>query len=128
MDRICVRDRERRSRHRDQRRDDSRNHSARDAKALELSIEDTDLVLRGYGRAIVRPRGGCNVVLKMSEAPVRVHVVPNDIQDVPMIVGQPFTDQPDVVVVQRAGEMRLFQCEAADPPELEKLPPQNKEL
>lgn len=64
----------------------------------------------------------------LAEATVDAHVVPDDVQEVPIIIGQPFTDKPGVVVVQREGMLRLFDEAAAQLPELEKLPPRKVTL
>ncbi|XP_026673594.1 uncharacterized protein LOC113464961 [Ceratina calcarata] len=71
-----------------------------DADRLELVVRPTTGALRGYGGAIVHPYGTAKMTLKVDlvEAEVDVHVVPDYLQDVPMIIGQPFTDQRNVVV------------------------------
>lgn len=55
----------------------------------------------------------------LAEATIEAHVVPDDVQEVPVIVGQPFTDQRDIVVVQQGGELRLFNTGTAKLPEIE---------
>lgn len=66
--------------------------------------------------------------MDLAEASVIAHIIPDDVQDVPVIVGQPFADQPNVVVVQRIGELRLFEKRTAELPEVDQLPPRKVEL
>ena len=57
------------------------------------------------------------------EANVDSHVVSDAAQDVPVIVGQPFTDIPNVILVQKSGNLRLFDAHQETLPEVDKLPP-----
>ncbi|XP_044581490.1 uncharacterized protein LOC123263035 [Cotesia glomerata] len=93
---------------------------------MQLELHPTEVVLRGYGGGIIRPYGVVEAKLKidLAEGNVKIHVVPNDLQNVPLIVGQPFLDLPGVTMVQRDGRLRLFDKTVAHLPEMEKLPPQ----
>lgn len=96
-----------------------------EAQKLYLKIDSTQDVLRGYGGAAVQSCGVSKVTLKvdLAEATADAHIIPDCVQNVPIIVGQPFTDQPSVVAVQRGGELRLSEAGTAELPEVEQLPP-----
>lgn len=65
----------------------------------------------------------------LAEAAVDAHIVPDDVRSVAAIVGQPLTDRPDVTVLQRGGELRLFkEGSEAMLREAENLPPRKIEL
>ena len=62
------------------------------------------------------------IKVDLAEPKIKAHVVPEEIQDVPVIVSQPFTDLPNVMVVQK-GDLRLFDTEKKALPGLDKLSP-----
>lgn len=101
-----------------------------EAEKLQLNLKNTDTILRGYGGAVVQPLGTCKVALKVDlvEAQVDAHVVPDSAQNVPVIVGQPFTDLPNVMLVQKGGNLCLFDSNQATLPEVDKLPPRRVKL
>jgi len=76
-----------------------------DAKDLKLTIETmlNTVEIRGYGDGKLVPLGIIEVQLQVDSATsqVLVHIVTDDAQTIPLIVGQPFTEQPQVVLVKR---------------------------
>lgn len=59
------------------------------------------------------PCGEANVDLTVDQATadVPVLIVPNESQAIPVIVGQPFTEQPHVMIVRRRDTVRIFEQE-----------------
>ena len=101
-----------------------------EAEKLKLEITPSKVVLRGYGGSSIQPYGLMKAVIKvdLAVAEVEALVVPDNLQEVPMIIGQSFTDQPHVVVLQKEGSLRLFENDAAALPEVERLPPRKVAL
>lgn len=101
-----------------------------DAGRMQLELRPTDAILRGYGGGAVNPCGVARANLKvdLAEGEVDVHIVPDHMQAVPLIVGQPFLDLPGVTTVLRDGQMRLFDRTMAELPEVEGLPSQKLAL
>ncbi|XP_046468075.1 uncharacterized protein [Neodiprion pinetum] len=97
---------------------------------MQLHLQPTDVVLRGYGGGEVRPYGTtkANMRIDLAEGQVDVLVVPDEIQGVPLIVGQPFLGLPGVTTVQRDGNLRLFDVSLATLPKMEQLPPRKVTL
>lgn len=95
-----------------------------DALQAEIKSCATDRVLRGFGGSTVWPCGVCRVKLKvdLAEADCDAYIVPDEVQEVALIVGQPFTDLPRIVVVQKKGKLRLFDEASAELPQVDQLP------
>ena len=72
-----------------------------DAIQMDITSHPTNDVLRGYGGAIIRPCGISKIMLKVDlvEAEVNSYIVPDEVQGISVIVGQPFTDLPGVVLI-----------------------------
>ncbi|KAL1445511.1 hypothetical protein MTO96_044985 [Rhipicephalus appendiculatus] len=74
------------------------------------------LTIGGYGSGRVTPCGeaSVNFTVNQATADVPVLIVPNESQVIPVIVGQPFTEQPHVTVVRRRNTVRIFGEENVD--------------
>ncbi|KAJ3616434.1 hypothetical protein MTP99_003105 [Tenebrio molitor] len=71
---------------------------------------ETDLEpLVGYGQGVVKPIGMLTVDLTIDDvtAKVNAHVVPNDSQLVPVLVGHPYTEQPHVCIISTSDELMV---------------------
>ncbi|GLV46806.1 hypothetical protein CBL_21324, partial [Carabus blaptoides fortunei] len=71
-----------------------------DAIKTNLTITNAnDGVLTGYGSGSVKPLGTsvANIRAFDVNVTVKIFVVPNSTQSIPLIVGHPFTESPDVV-------------------------------
>lgn len=101
-----------------------------EADKMRLHLQPTDVILRGYGGGEVRPHGTVKASMKidLAEGLVDVLVVPDEIQEVPLIVGQPFLGLPGITTVQRDGDLRLFDASLATLPEMDQLPPRKLTL
>ncbi|KAJ8940809.1 hypothetical protein NQ314_010567 [Rhamnusium bicolor] len=83
-----------------------------DADDLELVYEpvDTKIVIKGYGSGKVNPYGKIQAEIEVDEAKAKTEIliVPNDAQNIPLLIGQPFTEQKHIVIVRRRSTLRLF--------------------
>ncbi|KAK4886896.1 hypothetical protein RN001_003167 [Aquatica leii] len=84
----------------------------REDKAEELYfsyVECDSNPLIGYGQGAVKPLGLFTALLNIDgvEAKVKVHVVPNESQDVTLIMGYPFTEQEHVLIISRADKLEI---------------------
>ncbi|KAH6920070.1 hypothetical protein HPB50_028942 [Hyalomma asiaticum] len=83
-----------------------------DADRIGIIFTATDkrLTIGGYGSGRVTPCGEAtiNVTVDQATADVRVLIVPNESQAIPLIIGQPFTEQPHVTIVRRRNTLRIF--------------------
>lgn len=71
----------------------------------------------GYGSGHVIPCGitQAHLTVDQASAEVPIYIVPSDVQAIPLLVGQPFTDQPHITVVRRKNVVRIFEeNESAD--------------
>lgn len=82
-----------------------------DRIGVKCTAIDKPLTIGGYGSGRVTPCGEANVNLTVDQATadVPVLIVPNDSQAIPLIVGQPFTEQPHVTIVRRGNTLRIFE-------------------
>ncbi|KAJ8914430.1 hypothetical protein NQ315_017526 [Exocentrus adspersus] len=79
-------------------------------KEMGLTYFETDLdPLIGYGQGIVKPIGMLTVDLEIDGvvAKVDAHVVPEQSQLVPVIVGHPFTEQPHVRIISTCDKLQV---------------------
>lgn len=88
------------------------------------------MVLRGYGGGAVRTVGKAEVILQVDliEAKVDVLVVDDEVQAVPVLIGQTFINKAGVTLVVMENKLRLFREDWAKLPELEQLPPSKLNL
>lgn len=77
---------------------------------LGLNIEPTVDILKGFGDTIIVPIGETEVILAVSSAkrPVKVLVVEDNIQHVPVIIGQEFLSQDGVEFSQKNGVVSIM--------------------
>lgn len=75
-----------------------------------MSLPNT-VEVRGYGEGKLVPLGVVMVQLQVDHATSRVplHIVPDDAQTIPLIVGQSFTEQPHIVLVKRGNTVRIYE-------------------
>ncbi|XP_076291058.1 uncharacterized protein LOC143214206 [Lasioglossum baleicum] len=80
--------------------------------AHELGITYHETTLNsfvGYGEGRVQPLGvfTANISIDDVEVKSEIHVVPSKSQAVPLLVGHPYTEHPDVIILSRAGELQI---------------------
>ncbi|XP_077534640.1 uncharacterized protein LOC144146572 [Haemaphysalis longicornis] len=84
-----------------------------DAERLEISYTKLkeSLSIGGYGSGCVTPCGEASATITVDQATADVHlyVVPSSSQSIPLLVGQPFTEQPHVTIVRRRQTVRIFE-------------------
>lgn len=101
---------------------------------LNLKCTPRDsIVIKGYGDASILPLGVTKAILAVDgvERNTEFYVVPDELQDFDILVGQPFTEAEDIVVVKTATQllicdrdMNLELMELCDAMEKVKLYPQ----
>ena len=84
-----------------------------DRIGIKYSLIGKPLTIGGYGSGRVTPCGEANVNLTVDQATADVPmlIVPNESQAIPVIIGQPFTEQPHVTIVRRRDTVRIFEEE-----------------
>lgn len=80
------------------------------AQKLKLQSEPTQVRLCGYagGSVVVKFKTKINLKVDLAFALVEALIVPDHVQEVPIIVGQPFVNNEDVTVLVRGNQIRLF--------------------
>lgn len=65
--------------------------------------------LKGFGDAIVKPLGKCELDIEIDATRARVEclIVPDNVMEVPLLVGQTFTEQPHVIVEKDSTSLRI---------------------
>lgn len=82
-----------------------------EAERLKLSIDFSDkCILRGYGNGKVWSRGATTFDLKVDEIVGRVKavVVPESIQEVPILIGRSFTELPGIFVIKDTTKLQFI--------------------
>jgi hypothetical protein len=81
--------------------------------------------IRGYAGGSTRARGVTDVTLTVDlvTADVTVFVVADEVQSVPIIIGQSFLNRASVTMVLRDNHVRLFENHLAALPDIDDLPP-----
>lgn len=80
------------------------------ANEMGLTYHETTLnSFVGYGEGRVQPLDIMTTDISVDGVQVRtdVHVVPRGSQAVPMIIGHPYTENPEVVIISGGGELRV---------------------
>lgn len=84
-----------------------------DADRLKISYSEpaVPFTIGGYGSGRVTPCGetSATIAIDQATADVQLFVVPSSSQSIPLLVGQPFTEQPHVTVVRRRNTVRIFE-------------------
>ena len=81
-----------------------------DAERIELKYTTGDIEqLVGYGHGVVKPIGVFKAFLTIDGVGAWVdgHVVPDEVQEVPLLVGHPYTEQRHVVITSRDGRLLI---------------------
>lgn len=80
------------------------------AKNLVDSLSVSELpVLRGFGDSVVNCLGKCNVEIDvdLAKATVEAFIVPDHLLQVPLLLGQTFTEQDHVVVLKTNDQLKI---------------------
>lgn len=79
-------------------------------KLLNLPIFPSTITISGYGGSLVNVVGTTKARLKVdrAEAEVEILVVPNEVQDVAVMVGQAFLHQPHIAMIVCGETVRLL--------------------
>ncbi|KAJ8912698.1 hypothetical protein NQ315_012252 [Exocentrus adspersus] len=83
------------------------------ATELNLLRKQTSVRLYGYagGSVLVTSKVTLNLEVDLAKSQVVALVVPDHVQEVPVIIGQPFINDETVTVVVRGNQIRLFQVQ-----------------
>ncbi|KAI5643817.1 hypothetical protein NE865_04213 [Phthorimaea operculella] len=88
--------------------------SFREMQNLELMPSD-NTVIKGYGDGLTIPLGivSTSLVIDGVEKVNKLYVVPDDLQEVDVLIGQPFTESPNLVIVKTSTELNMYEDEMA---------------
>jgi len=80
-------------------------------QGLKIESLQNRIEVRGYDDGKLLPIGIVTVQLQVDQATsqVPIHIVPDDAQNIPLIIGQPFIEQPHIVLVKRGGTVRIYE-------------------
>lgn len=83
-------------------------------QGLELKPNE-DVVIKGYGNALITPVGAVTATLTVDGAEQinQFFIVPDNVQNVDILVGQTFTESPNLVVVKTPTELNIYENEMA---------------
>lgn len=97
---------------------------ASDVIKLGLKPEQTQVRLSGFGGGIVNVNSKVEIDLTvdLANANVTALIIPDEYQKVSLIIGQPFINHINVILVVRDTQVRLFNKNCFDFPQLESLP------
>ncbi|KAJ8917302.1 hypothetical protein NQ315_002320 [Exocentrus adspersus] len=86
------------------------------AEQLALEVLPCTVLLKGYAGGSVRAIGSATVTIDIQnvEITAEVLVVPNEVQKVPILVGQPYVNHPNVVMIVHNEELRFHSKSDAD--------------
>jgi hypothetical protein len=81
------------------------------AEELQLKLQPTMQCIRGYAGGATRASGITDVTLTVDlvTADVTAFVVANEVQSVPIIIGQSFLNRACVTMMLRDNQVRLFE-------------------
>ncbi|KAK9718780.1 hypothetical protein QE152_g23003 [Popillia japonica] len=67
-------------------------------------------IIRCYGSGEVKPLGKLEAFVEVDEAKAvaEMFVVPDQVQQIPLLIGQPFPEQRHVTIIRRRNTLRLF--------------------
>ncbi|KAL1421113.1 hypothetical protein MTO96_023420 [Rhipicephalus appendiculatus] len=84
-----------------------------DRVETKYTVTEKPLTIGGYGSGSMTPCGetNVNITVGLATAAVPVLIVPNESQAIPIIVGQPFTEQPHVTIWRCWNTVRIFEEE-----------------
>nr|CAI5822132.1 unnamed protein product [Callosobruchus analis] len=77
---------------------------------LVLNPLDRSFKITGFGNGSVKPIAKTYAEIKIDQAKAYAEllVIPDEYQQVPLLIGQPFTEQNHIVVVKKNDQLRLF--------------------
>lgn len=77
---------------------------------LELTIVPSSVTIAGYGASVVPVIGEIVITLGLYrvKANVKAFVVPNVIQEIPVMIGQPFLNLPDVILIVANDQLKVL--------------------
>lgn len=80
------------------------------AKIWNLDIKPTNTTITGYGGYVLCALGEAQATIKIDrvEGVITGFIVPNHIQEVPIMIGQSFLNQPEISMVVMGEEVRLL--------------------
>ncbi|KAK9752644.1 hypothetical protein QE152_g3977 [Popillia japonica] len=90
---------------------------------LEYSPLDKPIVIKGFGQGLAKAIGKLTTEIKIDEAVAltEILVVPDNFQEIPLLVGQPFTDQDHIVIIRRGNALRILEDNEVDKTSLSNL-------
>ncbi|KAJ8950969.1 hypothetical protein NQ318_006353 [Aromia moschata] len=96
-----------------------------DARRFGVEWQRCNIQINGYGGGRSKAIGQCtiNIEVDLVHARVPALIVADDIQDVSVMIGQPFINQTNVVLVVKDDQIRLFSSDILDLPQVDQLPP-----
>ncbi|KAK9739656.1 Reverse transcriptase (RNA-dependent DNA polymerase) [Popillia japonica] len=93
-------------------KDKEGNLKRSEAERLNLKYQpiQQNFMIRGYGSGEVKPLGKLEAYIEVDEAKAvtEMFVVPDQVQQIPLLIGQPFTEQRHVTIIRRRNTLRLF--------------------
>lgn len=80
---------------------------------LEIKSIKTPLTVRGFGYGKVDILAEIEVEIEIDQAKAftKLLVVPDNYLDIPLLLGQPFTEQKHIVIIKRGDQLRIFEDE-----------------
>ncbi|CAG9122295.1 unnamed protein product [Plutella xylostella] len=99
------------------------------AKSLGLVCDQPPTPLKGFGNTVVSSFGGVKVTVGVDgvNADIICHVVEDKFLDCPLLIGQTFTEQPHILVIKNADNLKFYcvnndlpfaRCEDLDSPDV----------
>ena len=81
---------------------------------LDMTPNDS-IVIKGYGDAIITPIGSvlASLIIDGVEKENQFYIVPDHVQEVDVLIGQTFTESPDLVVIKTPTELNIYENEMA---------------
>lgn len=91
---------------------------SRDCKSHNWEILEGEITLKGFAGGVCTTFGRITKKVKIGEVelPLEIAVVPDDIQQTQMIIGQNFTDRQGVKIVKSGGKLQVLREDDQDKP------------
>lgn len=86
-------------------------------KELELPYNTLDVsTLQGYGNGFTTTLGSAKVKIKIDnvEADIKINIVGDNLQNVPMFIGRNFTELPNVLIIKNKTKIKFMDSNLAD--------------
>lgn len=82
-------------------------------KGMGLQIEELEkpVIIKGFGNGKIKINGQLNATIKVdqAEAQTKLLVIEDQYQTIPLIIGQPFTENDYIVIIRRGNTLRIFE-------------------